>query len=82
MTRREDHAHARLVLAFRTPVRRANLASACIRCERACEGERVCRAGISCRSKPPPGNALADLVLAPTDFGEQSHGIETAIGGA
>src|SRR5262245_66628283 len=63
------HAHARLVLAFHTPVRRANLASACTRCERACEGERVCRAGISCRRKPPPSNALAQLVLAPTDYG-------------
>jgi hypothetical protein len=49
-------------------VRRANLASACIRCERACEGERVCRVGIDCRSKPPPGDALAKLVLASADL--------------
>src|SRR5262249_54243235 len=37
------HAHARLVVAFHTPVGRARLASACVRSERACEGERICK---------------------------------------
>jgi hypothetical protein len=38
--------------------------AACVRSECTCEGERVCRAGVSCRSKPPPGDGLAALVLA------------------
>jgi hypothetical protein len=37
-------------------------------------------ADISCRNKPPPSDALAQLCLAPTYFGERRHRVETAIG--